>query len=138
MPRRFRTAVTAFVVGLTALAVTACDDTAEDDVAQACDQAAETRGQAEEVRSLDLGAVTGEEIRDELVELRDDAELLLAEVRDVASDRADELESALAALTDAIDAVGEQPLTDARAEIQAGLAGLEQGIQQALNGLDCP
>jgi septal ring factor EnvC (AmiA/AmiB activator) len=138
MRRDFRTAATDLVVALAAVPVSACDATADEDVAQVCDQAAQTRGQIEEIRSMNLGAATLDEIRAELLDLREDGQLLLAEVRDVAADLADDVERALAELDDAIDDLGDQPLVETRSTIQAALSELEQAVEQTVTDLDCP
>jgi septal ring factor EnvC (AmiA/AmiB activator) len=138
MRRDFPTAATVLVVALAAVPVSACDATADEDVAQVCDQAAQTRGQIEEIRSMNLGAATLDEIRAELLDLREDGQLLLAEVRDVAADLADDVERALAELDDAIDDLGDQPLVETRSTIQAALSELEQAVEQTVTDLDCP
>jgi molecular chaperone DnaK (HSP70) len=138
MRRDFRTAATVLLLALAAVPVSACDATPDEDVAQVCDQAAQTRGQLEEIRSLNLEAATLDEIRAELLDLRDDGQLLLAEVRDEAADLADAVERALAELDDAIDDLGDQPFVETRSTIQEALSELEQAVEQTVTDLDCP
>jgi hypothetical protein len=136
MPRLTRHAAGAATITVLCVVLTGCAS-AETNQAEACEQADETRQAVQQLRDLDVRSATGDDARDAVENAGDELSQLRGAVDDVADDRIDEVENSLAELRATLEGLGGQPLTEARASIEAALQNVATTWDAAWTSLDC-